>query len=336
MTATLAGCAADDTAPTTFGGATMGTTYTITIGALPAGVALSVLRDDVESILERIDDRMSTYDDGSEVSRFNATRTVDWFDVSRETTTVVAEALEVSALTGGAFDVTVGPLVGLWGFGATDRAPHVPSDAEIAATLQRVGYRRLHVRTEPPALRKTHPDLEIDLSAIAKGYAVDAVAEHLAAAPISAFLVEVGGEMRARGRHPRGTSWRIGIETPVPGQRSVHRVLHLEDRALATSGDYREFFEVDGQRFSHTIDPRTGRPVDHELASVSVLDASSMRADALATGLTVLGPERALALAKQEGLAVLFILRDGAGFREEWTPALIPALANGGARKTGS
>jgi thiamine biosynthesis lipoprotein len=325
----LMACSAEEDArPVTFSGATMGTTYTVTMDALPADVSLSTLRQDVGAILDRIEDRMSTYDDASELSRFNANQTTDWVAMSAETVDVVDAAIAVSELTDGGFDITVGPLVDLWGFGPAAGPPAIPSDDAIAAILERVGYRQVRTRREPPALRKSHPEVEIDLSAIAKGYAVDEVAEYLESVDVSDFLIEVGGEMRARGRHPRGVPWRIGIERPVPGPRSVHRVLLLENAALATSGDYRNFFEVEGWRFSHTIDPRTGRPVTHALASVSVVDVTAMRADALATGLTVLGPAAGRALAQREDLAVLFIERDGASFHEDWTPALARALSD--------
>jgi len=321
-------CGAEKNArPITFSGATMGTTYTVSIDALPADVSLSSLSRDVDAILDRIEGRMSTYDPASELSRFNADETTDWVAMSGETVEVVDAAITVSELTDGGFDITVGPLVELWGFGASGRPPAIPSDDAIATTLERVGYRKVRTRRAPPALRKSRGDVEIDLSAIAKGYAVDQVADHLESASVSDFLVEIGGEMRARGRNPHGSPWRVGIERPDPGPRSVHRVLLLQDAALATSGDYRNFFEAEGRWFSHTIDPRTGRPVTHELASVSVVDVTSMRADALATGLTVMGPAAGRALAQREGLAVLFILRAGPGFREEWTPALTRALA---------
>jgi thiamine biosynthesis lipoprotein len=273
---------------------------------------------------------MSTYDEASEVSRFNASRTTDWIEMSAETVAVVDEALRISALTRGAFDITVGPLVNLWGFGPAGRSPSPPSEEAIASALGRVGYGWLRTRQAPPALRKARADVEVDLSAIAPGYAADLVAEHLQAAQVPSFLVDVGGEMRAEGRSPDGTAWRIGVETPVAGRRRVQRVLLLADRAVATSGGYRSFFEAGGRRFSHTIDPRTGRPVSHNLVSVSVVDATAMRADALATGLAVLGPEEGPALAQREDLAVLFVLQDGDDLREQPTPAIVSLLADRG------
>lgn len=329
--AALASCAGDrGRRALSFGGATMGTTFRVSVDELPANMSLATLDREVMAILDRIDDRMSTYDDASEVSHFNASRTTDWVEVSAETVTVVDEALRISALTRGAFDITVGPLVDLWGFGPAGRAPRPPSADAIASALERVGYGRLRTRRAPPALRKARPDVEVDLSAIAPGYAADQVAEHLQATQVSSFLVDVGGEMRAKGRSPDGAPWRIGVEEPVAGPRRVQRVLLLADRAVATSGGYRNFFEAGGRRFSHTIDPRTGRPVTHNLVSVSVVDATTMRADALATGLTVLGPEEGLALAQREGLAVLFILQDGDDLRERPTPGLASVLADRG------
>ncbi len=310
-------------------GSTMGTVYTVKAGNLEGAIGEEDLHAEVEGILRRISERMSTWDAGSELSRFNASATTDWFPVSDETVTVVEEALAVGGLTDGAFDVTVGPLVDLWGFGPEPRPNGVPSSEAIAAALERVGYRRLHARRSPPALRKDHPELRVDLSAIAKGYAVDQVGEHLETRGIPDYMVEIGGEVRARGDHPAGRPWRIGIEKPVSEGRSVQRVLQIEDRALATSGDYRNFIERDGERFSHTIDPPTGRPVIHRLASVTVLADSSMRADALATGLLALGPQRARALAEREEIAALFILREQDGFVEEATPGFDAAFGGG-------
>ncbi len=314
------------------GGSTMGTRYTVKTGALPASLERKTLHAELEEILARINVRMSTYDPDSELSRFNAAPTTEWVPMSAETVRVVEEALDVSRMTGGAFDVTVGPLVDLWGFGPAPRAEEPPSEGEIAAARERVGFERLHARASEPALRKDHPQLRVDLSAIAKGYAVDQLAEHLESRGVSDYMVEIGGEVRAQGSHPRGRSWRIGIERPVSHERSLQRVLEIRNRGLATSGDYRNFIERDGKRLSHTIDPRTGRPVSHELASATVMARSSMRADALATGLVVLGPEAARNLAERERIAALLIIRSGDGFREESTPEIGDALASGADR----
>lgn len=328
----LNSCTAGDTRVklVVLAGATMGTTYRLTVAGIGQETSQVTLQAGVDAILKSIDEHMSTYRDDSDVSRFNARRAVDWMDVAPEVVTVVDEAVGVSRLTGGAFDITVAPLVDLWGFGPNPPAEPVPSHGAIVKALERVGYQHIHTRRSPPALRKDRPDVEIDLSAIAKGYAVDRVAEYLESLRASSFLVEIGGELRARGRHPDGMSWKIGIEKPISDGHVIQRVVYLRDRSLATSGDYRNFRERDGKRLSHTIDPRTGRPLNHTLASVSVMERSSMRADALATGLMVLGLEGARELAGRHRLAALFIVRAAEGFREEAMPAIVPALVASG------
>ncbi|MFQ5658289.1 MAG: FAD:protein FMN transferase [Candidatus Methylomirabilales bacterium] len=310
----------------TFTGPTMGTEYTVKISNLPTGVGREGLQADIERILKRVNDRMSTYLKSSELSRFNRQRTTDWVAVSAETVLVIDEALRVSRLTDGAFDITVGPVVNLWGFGPAPREEAIPSDDAIQKALQRVGYAHIDTRKSPPAIKKHRADVEIDLSAIAKGYAVDQVAEHLGSVGISNYLVEIGGEIRGKGQKTQATPWKVGIEKPMPNGRAVQRVASLEDQAMATSGDYRNFFERNGERFSHTINPRTGRPITHTLASVTVIDPSSMHADAMATALMVLGPEAGYEVAERENLAALFIIRDSDGFREKSTPAMKQSL----------
>jgi thiamine biosynthesis lipoprotein len=243
----------------------------------------------------------------------------------------VDAAARLSRESAGAFDVTVGPLVNLWGFGpqagAAPAHPAVPGDEALARARQRVGFDKLEVRLDPPALRK-EAELYVDLSAIAKGHGVDRVAGRLVSAGCSDLLVDVGGEVRAIGRNPGGRVWRVGVETPDPAQLGgVERVLVLDHVAAATSGDYRNYVEVDGQRYSHTIDPRTGRPVSHGLASVTVLHASAMWADGYATALDVLGPEAGFELAERLGLPALFLVREDGSFRTRYTPALESALA---------
>ncbi|RMG35975.1 MAG: FAD:protein FMN transferase, partial [Planctomycetota bacterium] len=320
----------------------------ITMGAVPFQVTLVSTREHetdpqywrsgILEQLQRIDRLMSTYRDDSEVSRFNAARTTDWFPVSRETAEVVQVALDVSRQTDGAFDVTVGPLVELWHFGRdNDHAPHVPSvkntassaeadgvvrkafeppdSDEILAAKRHVGWNRLHVRLDPSALRKDDPQIQINLSAVAKGYAVDRVAEWLLENGVRSFLVEVGGEVRAGGGKPDGSPWVVGIEAPRADRREVFRRVPLRDGALATSGDYRKFFEFNGRRFSHTIDPRTGMPVSPRVASVSVRHDECVWADAYATALMVLGPEDGPEFARMYGLTTLFILRSDGGFQ---------------------
>lgn len=295
-----------------FSGATMGTSYSVTVADRPASMDPEALRAGVEEVLERIETSMSTWREDSELSRFNRLRSADWVPVSPALAEVVAVAQELSRATGGAFDVTVGPLVDLWGFGPRGGVAQVPGPAAIAEARARVGYARLHVRRDPPALRKTLPELEVDLSAIAKGYGVDAVASWLQAQGLTDFLVEIGGEVVARGERAGGGPWRVGIERPEPGATGVQRVVLLRDRALATSGDYRNYFEIDGIRYAHAIEPSTGRPVRHPPAAVSVMAPDCMTADAWATALMVLGRERGVPLARAHGLEVLVTeMRDG-------------------------
>ena len=308
----------------------MGTTFAVRVAAEGLGDARrAALREAVGRVLARIDGRMSTWRPDSELSRFNRLQSTAPFPVSADTLAVFRHALEISALTGGAFDVTVAPLVDAWGFGPAGRPAAFPDDAEIERLRARVGYRKLAVDAASSTIRKSHAAVAADLSALAKGYAVDQVAELLLAAGIESYLVEVGGEVRAGGRSARGDAWRVGIERPAPGPPALQRRLALRDRALATSGDYRNYYELDGRRLSHTIDPRSGRPVAHGLASASVIDPLCVRADGLATALEVLGPEEGFALAAANGWAALLIGRrpDGMLYERE-TPAFT-ALAAG-------
>ncbi len=307
--------------PLELAGPTMGTSYSIKIVDPPGELHMDRLADQVTRELDNLVALFSTYDPSSELATFNRVRRTDWETVSAALVNVLTEARQVSELTDGAFDVTVGPLVELWGFGPDESGDRIPSDAEIARLRTRVGYTGLELRASPPALRKQDPDIHVDLSAIAKGYAVDRLALLLESHGISNYLVEIGGELRGRGHNGAGEPWRIGIEQPVTGARNVHAIIAIDSTGVATSGDYRNYFETQGQRYSHTIDPRTGRPVTHALASVTVISPLTMRADALATALMVLGPEEGYALADREGLAALFIVRTADGLVDRQTTA---------------
>ena len=309
--------------PVEFTGDTMGTIYSVKLAApdLPAEARGAIQRA-IEERLDRVDRLMSTYLPDSELSRFNRHAANDPFPAAPETLEVFRIAREVSELSGGAFDVTVGPLVAAWGFGATDRIPAPPAEAELARLRSRVGFERIEIAAAAGTLTKTRAGAVCDLSAIAKGYAVDQVAAALRELGHGDFLVEVGGEVRAQGRRPDGAFWRVAIETPDSDPRGVFEVVSLRDIALATSGDYRNYYEAGGRRISHTIDPRTGHPVEHALASVSVLHSDAVHADALATALNVLGPEAGHALAEREGLAAYFIVRrEDGSFASRATPA---------------
>ncbi len=308
-------------------GVAMGTSYSVKVVDAAQSLDRAALAEDVAECLETVNQQMSTYRDDSELSRFNAAAADQWFSLSPSTYRVLKEAEHTHEITGGAFDPTVGPLVKLWNFGpgrqATDR---VPSDEQIATARAAVGMQHVELRAEPPAARKDLAAVYLDLSAIAKGYAVDQVAELLNAQGITDYMVEVGGEVRTRGHNAENLPWQIAIERPTSGSRTIQRVIAMRDRALATSGDYRNYFEIEGARYCHILDPRSGRPVSHRLASVSVLSDSCMTADALATALFVLGPEEAFAWAKRENLAVLLLVKSDHGFDEWVTPAMQKAL----------
>jgi thiamine biosynthesis lipoprotein len=229
---------------------------------------------------------------------------------------VVLEAQRVSRLTGGAFDITVGPLVDVWGFGPSS-VDETPSDTVIQELLAATGYQQLEVDVRAGTLRKAGDSCHIDLSAIAKGYAVDRVAAALDDGGYGSYLVEIGGEVRTRGHNGAGEAWRVGIERPDPERRSVYAAVALSGLSMATSGDYRNFFIRDGVRISHTIDPRTGRPVAHDLASVSVVAASCMTADAFATALEVMGPAEGFEFAERQHISAFFLIRAGDGVFEE-------------------
>ena len=307
----LAGCGPESAKVLALNGATMGTTYSVQVLPPHADLDPDALQRRIDVLLAKVNALMSTYAPDSELSRFNATQSTDWFAVSPELVKVVDVARQVSDASGGAFDITVGPLVNLWGFGPESRPDALPAQTDIDAARARVGYHKLHTRAEPPALRKDQPDLYVDLSAIAKGYGVDRVATLLESEGLTDYLVEIGGELRGRGVNGRGEPWRIAVERPEAGRRSVFRIVPLHDLGMATSGDYRNFFEVNGKRYSHSIDPSTGWPVQHPLASVTVLADDCMWADAWATALLVLGTEKGHALAESRGLAALFISRIG-------------------------
>ena len=306
-----------------FEGPTMGTHFSVKVvnNELNDG-RVATIQSLIENALANVDEKMSTYRSESELSRFNNSQTTAPFLLSAETVEVFQHALDISELTDGAFDVTVGPLVEAWGFGPLGEPSAFPSDQDIARLQDQVGYTQLKVDVAASTVSKSNSMLRADLSALAKGYAVDQVTELLDAEGFDSFLVEVGGEVRTMGHSERGDVWRVGIERPGSGSVEVHRLVALQNLSLATSGDYRNYYELDGQRLSHTIDPRTGRPVSHGLTSVSVVEALCVRADAIATALGVLGPDHGFSLAIEQGWAALLIERGKDGeLHERETPA---------------
>ncbi|MFO1423440.1 MAG: FAD:protein FMN transferase [Candidatus Competibacteraceae bacterium] len=309
-------------------GSTMGTSYELKLVPAPGQILPADLKTQVDAVLTRVNQQMSTYDPNSELSRFNRNPSTDWIAVSPELQQVVAEGLRISDLSNGAFDITVGPLVNLWGFGPEPRRDQVPSDEAIAQARERVGYWRLHTRAEPPALKKDRPDLYVDLSALAKGYGVDQLADLVEAKGFHNYLVSISGDLRAKGLNGKGQPWTIAIERPMPGQRAAERLIRISDHAVSTAGDYRNYFEQNGQRYSHIINPRTGRPVSQTLVSVTVISKLDLQADAIDTALMAAGADPGFQLATDHHLAAFFILAspDGKSFQERYTPEFEPFL----------
>jgi thiamine biosynthesis lipoprotein len=285
------------------GGPAFGSYWRVT---LPQGTDAGRLKPAIEEVIHAVDALMSPYRKGSEISRFNNSRDVGWVPVSVATRRVMDAGLRVARLTGGAFDPTVGPAVGRLGFG--------PITGAMVGNYTAIA-------TNGDAVRKYRPGLTFDPCGIAKGYALDRIARRLDALGESAYLVELGGEVFARGRHPFGRPWMVGVERPAVGAVSFQRIVRLDGAALATSGDVVNSYKVSGRRLSHIIDPASGAPVDHAIASVSVIAPKAMTADALATGLMAMGPDRGMDLARSQGLGALFILRGDSGFKEIATPA---------------
>lgn len=315
----LCACGANDSGQHSLTGHTMGTQFSVKLTT--DNVDTAALTEALEASLAEVNHMMSTYQVDSEISRFNSSETTEWQEVSREFCFSVEEALALSAFTNGSFDITVGPLVNLWGFGPDGIVLEPPRDEDIVAMKGAVGYEHLQVNCDTPAIRKAITSIALDMSAFGKGYAVDRIAEVLEQRGFENYLVEVGGELRFRGKNAKGENWAIGIEVPKADQRTPYAIIRLTDTAMATSGDYRNFFEADGKLYSHTIDTRTGRPVTHTLASVTVIDDEGARADALATALLVMGPEEGLAFATAQNVAALFLLRTSSGIDERSTPA---------------
>ncbi|SMF31370.1 thiamine biosynthesis lipoprotein [Alteromonadaceae bacterium Bs31] len=301
-------------------GHTMGTTYHITAVVGPhVVVAESALQMQVDKLLENVNQVMSTYIPDSELSMLNQVEHQQPTIVSQALFDILALSEQISILSDSAFDVTVGPLVNLWGFGPQEREQLQPDDAQLAEVKKRVGFQFIRLDAQRRQVTKFKP-VTIDLSAIAKGYGADAIAELFHSLNINDYMIELGGELAVSGHNPAGVLWRIGIEQPTLTQTGVVEAISAEKAGIATSGDYRNYIEIDGQRFSHTIDPHTGKPVTHKLASVTVVAPSAAEADGLATALTVLGPEKAYQLSVNEGLAAFFIMHSGDTFITKASP----------------
>lgn len=303
-------------------GQTMGTTYHIKLVSGEQVPNEQLLQAEIELALEKVNNQMSTYRSNSELSRFNQMALASTIEVSPDTAYVIQAGIDLYQSTDGALDITLGPLVNLWGFGPDKRPVKVPSSELIAQTKAKTGIE--HLSIDGVKLNKDNPDLYVDLSSIAKGFGVDKVASLLAKYQPKGYLVEIGGEVSLYGTKADGSPWRIAIEQPDVDERQVQQVIAPGNMAMATSGDYRNYYEEEGQRFTHIIDPRTGYPVNHRLASVTVLHKQCMIADGYATAMMVMGTEDSLALAQEHNLAIMLIEKQPDGFKVYYSDAFKP------------
>ena len=325
--AVLSGCTKDVGVQSVhLSGATMGTTYHVTVVSDVEIENVAVLQAQIDESLRRLNQQVSTYIDDSEINGLKKVPINEWVTISKSVEDILVTSLMVSEWSGGAFDVTLRPLIDLWGFGPSKSLDQVPDAGTINSALLGVGFNHLQLDTEQHQLRRKAP-VDLDFSAVAKGYGVDQVAAVLEQNGVTNYLVEIGGEMRLRGHSAKGKPWMIAVERPQTNlTQQVYKAISLTDIAMATSGDYRNYFEQNGQRYSHTIDPRTGRPITHNLASVTVLHSSAAMADALATAFSVMGVEQARLLANSKGIAALFISKEEDGFSERSSDAFKPYL----------
>lgn len=301
-------------------GNTMGTTYSIKVVRHRDDInygAATLTETDLHRLIDQrlrlVNSVMSIYDPSSELSSFNAKTLLEPQELSLELFALLSSAKQISEQTGGAFDITVGPLVNAYGFGPKQPTTQPPTKEKLREAQALVGFHNLILSPETQTAAKQIAGLQLDLGAIAKGYGVDVIADLLSKQGYQNYLVEIGGEVKAQGVNTQKVPWRVGIEQPNTGIRKIQLVLPLAGQALATSGDYRNFYWQAGRRVAHAIDPRTGTPVDHNLASVSVVHKDCATADALATALLVMGPEAGLKFSEEQSLSAHFIVREQNG-----------------------
>lgn len=312
-----------------FGGPTMGSTYSVKFVRAAGVPDVASLQAGVEVILAEVDRQMSTYRDDSLIERFNQAPAGTCMVLPADVLELVRLGERLSTQSGGAFDLTVEPLLDLWGFGPRGHGERVPSAEAIAAARQRVGHQ--HLRIDGERLCKD-ADTQVDFNSIAAGHAVDRIAAWLEQQGVASYLVEATGELKMRGHKPDGSAWRIAIEEPRDDRRVAQRILALDGLGVSTSGDYRNYFEENGRRYSHTLDPRSGAPIAHRLAAVTVVHPQALLADGLSTLLMVLGPEEGEAWAERQGIAAFFVTRQGDGFVTHATKAFAALEAAQGNR----
>ena len=323
----LSGCdsATTPTAPksaaTVLDGKTMGTFWRVSVIGVDEAKA-EALRQKVQAQLDADDRLLSTWKNDSALMRFNHAATTEPWPVSEAMADIVTLSLRIGAKTAGAMDITVGPLVNLWGFGPDKQPVKTPDPQQIAAAKARTGLQHLTVinHADRQYLQKDIPDLFVDLSTVGEGYAADHLARLMEQEGISRYLDSVGGALVSRGMNGDGQPWRVAIQKPTDRENAVQAIVDINGHGISTSGSYRNYYELDGKRISHVIDPQTGRPIDHKLVSVTVIAPTALEADGWDTGLMVLGPERAQEVVRQQGLAVYMIVKEGDGFTTWMSP----------------
>ncbi|MDU9390339.1 FAD:protein FMN transferase [Pseudomonas sp. zfem002] len=323
----LTGCGESDPVER-ISGPTMGSTYTVQYVPPANGPDASQVKQEIESILATLDQHFSTYRGDSLVSTFNQLPAGSCQAMPQDVLELVRFGDTLWRESGGAFDLSVEPLMNLWGFGPQSREQKVPDPQRLAETRQRVGQG--YLRIDGDQLCKDIA-LELDFDSVVAGYAVDLIAARLRALGIDNQLVEVTGELKALGRKPDGSAWRVALELPREDRQIAEQILSVDGLGVSTSGDYRNYFEENGQRFSHTFDARLGRPVAHALAAVTVFDSSALVADGYSTLLLILGPEQGWEFAVAQDLAAVFVLRADSGFSVRVTPAFARVVATGAA-----
>lgn len=302
-------------------GKTMGTVWRVSLAGVDTQ-RKAALQQAIQQQLDRDDGELSTWKKDSVLSRFNQYQGQDPQPVSADMADIVTRALRIGQLTGGAMDITVGPLVNLWGFGPAQQPAHTPSDAAIAAAKAQTGLQHLRVieTVNGQWLQKDLPGLYVDLSTMGEGYATDHLARLMEQQGITNYLVSVGGAVLSRGLNASQQPWRVAIQKPTDRENAVEARVDLQGHGISTSGSYRNYYELDGKRISHVIDPASGRPIDHRLVSATVIATTALEADGWDTGLMVLGNERAKALALKQHLAVYLITKQGDGFSHWMSP----------------
>lgn len=324
----LTGCQPTPPAQTRIQGKTMGTYYVVTLSdPFPGGEP--ALKEEVERLLARMNKEISTYDPASLISRFNQGPANAPMAIPTAMARIVQQGIDAGHLTGGKLDVTVGPLVNLWGFGPDKRPVKRPDAQAINDARQRVGIDKLTLLPQGDhfLLGKSIPDLYLDLSTLGEGAASDEIAALLEGKGVNNYLIEVAGAVRSKGNNSKGKPWKVAIVEPSDQPGAFSDVVSPNGMALSTAGSYRNYYELDGKRYSHIIDPATGQPITHKLVSASVITPTALEADALDTALMVMGPEQAMAFARAHQLAVYLIVKSGDGFKAQYTPQFAPYLA---------